>query len=294
MIAAICGVFGELLNFLYNLFGQNYGFALIGFTLVVNLILLPLTLKQQKSTTMMQAIQPELTRLQEKYKNDKEKLNVELMKLYQNNNINPMSGCLPLLIQLPIILILYQVIIKPLSYMQGLTAAQIAELQNLVGSSGEAVMQVSLAADAAKLGAEKLATLSFEFTPIHFNFFGLDLGATPSISHPNLLWLIPILAGVTTYALTWLTTSQANAKKTEEQKKKEKDNPTATQMQTMNKIMPLITVWVAFTFAAGIGFYWIMNNIFKMIQQVVVNQLLKKEGPVVIDATKDTKKKKKK
>ena len=73
MIQGICGLFGSLLNFLYNLFGQNYGFAIIGFTLVINIILLPLTLKQQKSTADMQLIQPELTALQAKYKNDKEK-----------------------------------------------------------------------------------------------------------------------------------------------------------------------------------------------------------------------------
>lgn len=293
MIAAICGLFGDLLNFLYELFGENYGFALIGFTLIVNLLLLPLTLKQQKSTTMMQSIQPELTRLQEKYKNDKEKLNTEMMKLYQNNNINPMSGCLPLLIQLPIILILYQVIIKPLTYMQGLTADQIAKLRELVGATGSNVMEVDLAAQAAKLG-EKMPDF---FTPINFDFFGLDLGAVPSISQPSLLWLIPILAGVTTYALSWLTMRQAEAKKTEEQKKREKDNPTANQMQTMNKIMPLITVWFTFTFAAGIGFYWIMNNIFKMIQQLVVNNMLKTESPLVVESAaggSHNKKKKKK
>lgn len=289
MIAAICGIFGDLLNFLYNLFGQNYGIALIGFTLIVNLLLLPLTLKQQKSTTMMQAIQPELTRLQEKYKNDKEKLNMEMMKLYQNNNINPMSGCLPLLIQLPIILILYQVIIKPLSYMQGLTADQISKLRELVGA-GNTVMEVDLAAKAATLG-DKMPDF---FTPINFDFFGIDLGSIPSISQPSILWLIPILAGVTTYALSWLTMRQAEAKKTEEQKKREKNNPTANQMQTMNKIMPLITVWFTFTFAAGIGFYWIMNNIFKMIQQLIVNQLLKKESPLVIETSTNGKNKKKK
>ena len=289
MIAAICGLFGNLLNFLYELFGQNYGLALIGFTLIINIILLPLTLKQQKSTTMMQAIQPELTRLQDKYKNDKEKLNTEMMKLYQKNNINPMSGCLPLLIQLPIIFLLYQVLIKPLSYMQGLTSAQIATLRELVGAS-KTVMEVDLASKAAALG-DKMPDF---FTPINFDFFGFDLGAAPDFSHPSLLWVIPILAGVTTYALSWLTMRQADAKKTEEQRKREKENPTANQMQTMNKIMPLITVWFAFSCAAGIGLYWIMNNVFKMIQQVVVNCILSKQDSLVIETVSEEKKKKKK
>lgn len=288
-MADICGIFGNLLNFLYELLGENYGLALIGFTLIVNLILLPLTLKQQKSTAMMQAIQPELTRLQNKYKNDKEKLNTEMMKLYQKNNINPMGGCLPLLIQLPIIFLLYQVIIKPLSYMRGLTGEQIATLRELVGA-GKNVMEVDLASKAAALG-DKMPDF---FTPINFDFFGLDLGAAPNFSQPSALWLIPILAGVTTYALSWLTMKQADAKKTEEQKNKEKENPSSGQMQTMNKIMPLITVWFAFSFAAGIGFYWIMNNLFKMIQQVVVNKLLEKEDPLVIETNTSNKGKKKK
>lgn len=288
MIASICGLFGSLLNFLYNLFGQNYGWALIGFTLIVNIILLPLTLKQQKSTAEMQLIQPEIAKLQAKYKNDKEKLNTEMMKLYQKYNINPMSGCLPLLIQLPIILILYQVIIKPLSYMQGLTAAQLTELQTLVYGNADkttnVLSEVTLASDAAKLGTEKLSELSFTFTNINFNFFGLDLGATPSFSHPGILWIIPILAGVTTYLLSWYTMRQTNAKKDKDDKKKE-ENPTANQMQTMNKIMPLMTVYFAFTFAAGIGFYWIMNNVFRFLQQMVITKIItsKKDASLPVE-----------
>ena len=298
MIQGICGLFGSLLNFLYNLFGQNYGFAIIGFTLVINIILLPLTLKQQKSTADMQLIQPELTALQAKYKNDKEKLNAEMMKLYQKHNVNPASGCLPLLIQLPIILILYQVIIKPLSYMLGYTAEQLKELTTLVyGAEHTApvLSEVTLAADAAKLGAEKLSELSFDFTTLNLNFFGFDLGATPSFSQPSILWLIPILAGVTTYMLSWYTMRQTTKSKGQDQKKTE--NTTANQMQTMNKIMPLITVYFAFTFAAGIGLYWIMNNVFRFLQQVVVNVMMEKKAasdPLVIEPEANNKKKKKK
>ena len=277
MFAPIYSFFGAILHFFYNLFG-NYGLALIGFTFVVNIVLLPLTWKQQKSTTKMQAIQPELTKIQEKYKNDKEKLNTEMMKLYQDNNINPMSGCLPLLIQLPIIFILYRIVYSPITHMLGYTAEQLAELQAKHPEITGAMAEVALA---AKSGL------------IDFNFFGLDLSLVPSIGTINWLWLIPIFAGITTYGLSWLTMRQAEAKKTEEQKKKEKDNPTASQMQTMNKIMPLITVWFAFTFSASIGLYWIMNNIFKMIQQLVVNQMLKKENSLVIDVNADKKKKKK-
>ena len=279
MFDIIYSFFGAILHFFYNFFG-NYGLAIIGFTFVVNVILLPLTWKQQKSTTKMQAIQPELTKIQEKYKNDKEKQSAEMMKLYQENNINPMGGCLPLLIQLPIIFILYRIVYSPITHMLGYSAEKLAEVQTKFPEIQGNMMEVALA---AKSGL------------INFDFFGLDLSRVPSISQISILWLIPILAGLSTYALSWLTLRQAEAKKTEEQKKKEKDNPAAGSMQTMNKIMPLMTVFFAFSFSASIGLYWIMNNIFKIIQQFIVNIMLEKElkNPLVIDANSNSGKKKK-
>lgn len=266
-------LFGAILKFFYELSG-NYGVAIILFTLAVNIILLPLTWKQQKSTTKMQSIQPELKKIQQKYKNDKEKLNMEMMKLYKDNDINPMGGCLPLLIQLPIIFILYQIVYRPLTYMLSMAPDVIEALKttyNLHDYSAEI----------------KIAALDPSIN-IDFNFLGLNLSETPSFSNFHWLWLIPALAGITTFALSWLTTKQSNARKTEKE-----ENSTADTMQTMTKIMPLITVWFAFNFPAGIGFYWIMNNLFKMIQQIAVNKILSKEDPLVIEQGGNKKKKKK-
>ena len=266
-------LFGAILKFFYELSG-NYGVAIILFTLAVNIILLPLTWKQQKSTTKMQSIQPELKKIQQKYKNDKEKLNMEMMKLYKDNDINPMGGCLPLLIQLPIIFILYQIVYRPITYMLSMAPDAIEALKttyNLHDYSAEI----------------KIAALDPSIN-IDFNFLGLNLSETPSFSNFHWLWLIPALAGITTFALSWLTTKQSNARKTEKE-----ENSTADTMQTMTKIMPLITVWFAFNFPAGIGFYWIMNNLFKMIQQIAVNKILSKEDPLVIEQGGNKKKKKK-
>ena len=185
-----------------------------------------------------------------------------MMKLYKDNDINPMGGCLPLLIQLPIIFILYRIIQKPVTY--------------ILGQPTEMINEIALAKEKG----------------INFDFLGLDLSNTPNFNAFSWLWLIPVLAGVTTFALSWLTTRQANSKKTEEQKRKEEENPTANTMQTMTKIMPLITVWIAFNFPAGLGFYWIMNNLFKMVQQVAVNMILSKEDPLVVEQGGNRKKKK--
>jgi YidC/Oxa1 family membrane protein insertase len=109
---------GALLRFIYEYLAfENYGLAIIIFTILTKLLLLPLTMKQMKSTSKMQELQPELQKLQKMYANNKEKLNEEMMKLYQKHNYNPASGCLPLLIQFPILIALYRVLIKPLTYM---------------------------------------------------------------------------------------------------------------------------------------------------------------------------------
>ena len=103
---------GAILAFLYSVI-PNYGFAIIGLTVLVRLALFPLTAKQARSMQKMQLIQPELKRLQAQYKNDRQKLNEEIMKFYKENKVNPMAGCLPLVLQMPIFFALYQVLIAP-------------------------------------------------------------------------------------------------------------------------------------------------------------------------------------
>jgi len=106
---------GYILHFIYGII-PNYGLSIIIFTLIVKFALVPLTIKQMKSTKEMSNIQPELKKLQEKYKNDKETLNVKQMELYKEHNINPFAGCLPLLIQMPIIIGLFSVLREPTQY----------------------------------------------------------------------------------------------------------------------------------------------------------------------------------
>src|ERR1051325_5149606 len=103
---------GAILAFLYSVI-PNYGVAIIGLTVVVRLLLFPLTAKQARSMQKMQQIQPELKRLQAQYKNDKQKLNEEIMKFYKENQVNPMAGCLPLVFQMPVFFALYRVLYQP-------------------------------------------------------------------------------------------------------------------------------------------------------------------------------------
>ncbi len=203
---------GWILNLFYQIIG-NYGFSIILFTVFIKLVLLPLDLKQKRSMAKTQKIQPLLMEIQKKYANDKEKQSQETMKLYQKYGINPMSGCLPMLIQLPIIFALYWVVRKPIAYMMGVSTADIWRIgeafnvwaaQNLssLPEKIQAIIPVTYE-KATKLNTFglneiQIAQLLFKnpeilnypsitswdrvLEPINFAFFGMDLSDIPNLN----------------------------------------------------------------------------------------------------------------
>lgn len=198
-----------------NLLVGNYGVAIILFTLLIKFALLPLTVKQQRSMMLTQKIQPLMNELQQKYANDKEKLNAETMKLYQKYKVNPMSGCLPLLIQLPILMALYWVVKKPVVYLMGFGEDEVWRIVSAVTEWSESNPD-GLKQFFTALGIEKMADLTdnsykmfgmyeiqiAEFIHSHpaimdshfitetgknydiidFNFIGLNLSNTPNLN----------------------------------------------------------------------------------------------------------------
>ena len=265
MFDIICIPLGWLLKYIYLLV-QNYGTSIILFTLITKFILFPLTLKQQKTMAQTQLIKPKLDALQKQYGDNREKFSEESMKLYKKYYICPFSGCLPMLIQLPIILALYYVIREPLTYIWGQSADVIAALIKEYGiTAAKGSEEIALTA--------KLAEQGKQFA-INYGFLGLDLSVTPEFKNPNFIWVIPALAGLT----TWLSSKLMNVatqKKDENPNKRpprpgEKDPNQTTN--TMMNIMPFMTVWFAFMLPAGVGLYWIASNIFQMGQQFVLNK----------------------
>lgn len=272
---------GYLFRFLYQML-NNYGWTLVAFTVITKLILLPLTIKQQKSMSKMQAIQPRLKELQKKYQYDQEKLNQETMKLYKENDVNPMGGCLPLLIQFPLLIALYNIIRNPLTYVMqlgqsGPSIAEIAEVMNAAGANVLANDQIGMAAKIGEYGsllAEKFGELNI--LNINFSFFGFDLSQTPSLTNLTLLSLIPVLAGLTTYLSSWLSNKLTG--QTTSQKNDDKQN----SMKMMTYLFPLMTVFFSVSLPAGLGFYWILSNIIQTVQQFVMHRMF---PPVPQDTT---------
>jgi len=273
---------GQFLFFIYNTIAfHNYGFAIIIFTILVKLILMPLTIKQYHSTAKMQTIQPQIQEVQKRYKDDKEKLNQELAKVYQENKVNPAGGCLPLLVQMPILLSLYRVITGPLKFMLNINSQQISQLASKMHgvNKNAGSIQINIINYFSKHKSE-LSSMNNVLKPnklLNMNFLGLHLGNKPSYHFADLfginsanylpLLIIPILAVVTTFISTKLAMSQT-AKRNDNVK-----NQNSLQ-NTMMYISPLITLMFSFQLPAGIALYWIVSNTFQIVLQLYISKFV--------------------
>lgn len=250
---------------------KNYGIALILFTLIVKLILLPFMYKQKKSMKKMNLVQAESQEIQKRYGKNKEKANEEISKLYQREGVNPMGSCLLSFITLPIMMALYYAVREPMTYMMGLADSTIQKIADTLGFAFDAssmTAQIQLAKEVND-NWDKVSQFAADgLCRIDFNFFGIDLSAIPHFTELNVLWLIPILSGVTALLSSLVM-----------QKMQKIQNPAAqnsgnaqlnSTMQTMLIIMPLMSVWIAFSFPASMGVYWIVNNVFTLVQELVL------------------------
>ncbi len=209
MINAIATPFGLFLRYIYD-FVNNYGWSIVIFTIIVKILLLPLTLKQSQSMKKMQELNPKLKEIQKKYAKDKQKMNEKTMELYKKENVNPAGGCLPLLIQFPVLIALFQVLREPQKYV---------------------------------FTPEVYATVEKSF------FWLKDLGS------PDSLYILPVLAAATTYYQSKMM-NNANAQ-----------NPT---QNTMTIVMPLMIGWFALKFPSGLALYWVLSNLFQIVQQYFI------------------------
>lgn len=256
---------GYILSAIYSLV-QNYGIAILIFTLVVKLLMMPLLAKQQKSMRQMQKVQPLLEKVQKKYANDKQKLQQETVRIYQENNVSPAGGCLPLLIQFPIIIGLYQVITKPLQYVLHLDVDVIKKIAEVLSMDVARTSQITIANAITENAALIQEKVGVTVEAINFDFFGLNLSLTPDLKYISWLWIIPILSAITSYVVAIISkqlsgnTSAANE-----------------QMKTMNIIMPLMSGYFCFIMPAGVGVYWVVSNIMQVLQQLILTAYYKRK-----------------
>ncbi len=306
---------GYIIDLIYRVV-ENYGLSIIIFTIIIKLLLLPLNIKSQKAMRKQQKIQPILAQLQKKYANDQQKLQQEMMKLYKDNDVSMAGGCLPMLIQLPVLIGLYRVIQAPIKYLLHVNitdAGVVDKINNIVALMSEKFPQEL--GSYATMGAEKLfknaqillATWSekvldaSEAWTVNFDFLGLNLSQVPSAGLSALtrgdfsqigtiaLLIIPALAVLT----TWLSTKQTQNMSGQSN---QSENEQAAQMgKTMTMMMPIMTGFFTISLPSGMGIYWIVSNILQMVQQNVLNKYFDSKGDdfVVKVRDKNTKKRKK-
>lgn len=280
---------GWIIRFCYSL-TNNYAIALLLFALLVKIILFPLGIKQQKNMVKQAKLKPREMAIRKKYagRNDQktqQKQQEEIMQLYKEENFNPMGGCLPLLIQLPILLSLYRVITQPLTYLCQFSKETITaiteRITSLTTAAGEQIAEAGIKASAYSAeitSITQMKELGFEnFTDIpgfaaevipNFELFGgLNLALTPSVTNISWLILIPIFTLVFTLLSTKIT------KKLSYQAPSTQDVANNSTMKIMEYSMPLLSTYITFTVPATIGLYWIYNNVFSILQQAILYKL---------------------
>ena len=261
-------ILGPLMALLYQLI-PNYAVTMIVFTVLVRVLLLPLAIKQQKSTAKMSVFQPEMQRIQEKYKNNKDKQSEELMKLQQEYGYNPMSGCLPMLLNLLVLFGVIEVVYRPVQYILGISSDVItAACQELgIATNNVTLMQSNLIAQ-IQSGAACSALSADQYAAIqNFNtsFLGFQMtGAAGFAITP--LAIFPILAAVTMFISFFIT-----------QKLSGMDNQMQGSMKVMMLIMNLMFVWFCFTAPVGFCLYYTASNICQIGQSFLTYKIYSPE-----------------
>ena len=286
----ICVPFAWLVRLFYNL-TNSYGVALILFTLVIKLIMLPFQMKSKKSMMRMSRVSGQMQDLQKRYAKNQAKFQEEMQKLYEEEGVNPMSGCLWSFLPLPILMALYSIIRQPITHFMMLSKDVLQTVVQSVADAGVdltniVMMDKATGAPALKDGLYQMAAygqinlvkavqemgLS---TPdgwfnVNYKFLGLDLTATPweYVKSFTFTWavigviLIPILAGLSQFVFSKLTM------KTQPQA----DAAGGASMKSMMYMMPLMSVYIAFIMPAALGVYWIAQSVFSLIQEAILNK----------------------
>ncbi|MBQ7475066.1 MAG: YidC/Oxa1 family membrane protein insertase [Clostridia bacterium] len=271
---------GYVIKFAYSLTG-NYLVSILLFALLIEILLSPLQIKQQKSSIKQAKLQPKVNAIRKKYAGrtdnvSKQKMQQETMDLYREEGFNPAGGCLPLLIQLPVILCVWKIITQPLKYLTGMSTDVISKLTTAAKSlnvnlgtysemglsnwlrGGSQFVQHS----AKELNID-LASLKLP----EFKLFGLDLSPNPSINPINWLVIIPILVFLAMWG------SMVIMKKFTYQPPEQADAQNRLSMKIMNLAMPALSTWFSFQMPAVVGVYWIFRNILSVAERFVITKI---------------------
>lgn len=271
----LCNIFGYLLNYIYT-FVKNYGLALIIFSLITKIIMIPLSIKQHKTLKKSGKIQKELREIQDKYSNDQERLAQETMSLYKRENMSPFSGCLSSILQIVLLLAMFFLVRDPLTYMLKVPQEKISEYENMINTKS-AYSEIEVIKE-----AKTNENIDID---LNMDFLGIDLSNVLISDFNNwTTYIIPILyvsSSILSIKLNSMTTQgKKDKKENKNEKDKDKDdeeNPMEQMNKSMRLMMPIMSVMIAVAVPLGLALYWLTNNILMIIEKLVLNKVYKDE-----------------
>lgn len=297
-MSTIASFFGYILNYIYN-FVQNYGLSIILFSIFLRLIMLPITIKQQRSMKKTQSIQGELNKIQVKYKNNPELLQQETMALYKRENVSPFSGCLGSILQLVIFLSVFYLVSRPLTYMKKVDPEIISKYQQEISESGQASNYQEIQVIELKSSEDDRVSLNMEF-------LGLNLSKVPMQNWQEIeVFIIPLLYVFTTFINMKISMDLSKKKEDDKEKKtkkevKEDDKEETVEDQldsmqemtkSMNYTLPIMSVAIALIAPLGLSLYWFVSNSLQLVERIIITKLLdndkiSKKGQKLLEGNK--------
>lgn len=298
MFNFFANIFGYLLNFIYNVV-NNYGLAMILFTLVIKLCMLPLSIKQQRTMKKTAKLQEKMKILQFKYKNDPEKLNQEMMSLYKEENMSPFSGCLSSILQLILLLSIFYMVRSPLTYMKHINTDSINTYVQQIKEDGKqesaAYPEIDVIREAEHLKNKNPEDENVQKIDINMEFLGLDLSKIPQQNLGDwTVYIIPVLYILSTFVSMKITTSMQDKKSKEGKDNKiiditekldntgkeetpaeEEYDAMAQTNKMMSWMMPIMSVSISLVAPLGLALYWLVNNIAMIAERLILNKIIK-------------------
>ena len=259
--------FGYVLNYIYNFVG-SYGWAIIIFTIILKSLMIPMTIKQQKTMKKNAKIQAQAKEIQDKYSNDKLRMNQELTDLYKNEKMS--LGCFSSIFQIIVILSIFFLVSKPLTYMKQIDSNIIKEYTTKIEEKTESKARYSEIAIINNFSSEN------EDLKINMNFLGLDLSDIPTENLGDIkVYIIPalyVITSILSMKLTTKSTNNLNEKDNKEKEEKKEDGMSQEEMMAdMNKnmsyIMPFMTVSIALIAPLGLALYWFVSNLLTIAER---------------------------
>lgn len=309
MIAFFANIFGYVLNFIYEIV-KNYGLAIIIFSILIKVLMIPLSIKQQKTMKKSTKIQKKLKEIQFKYKNNPEMLNQATMEVYKSENMSPFSGCLSAIVQIILLFAVFYLVRSPLTYMEKVNPDiinkyskivkennlstnsaypeieiireldNIKNLKNTENTNNEEQTTEENKTDLAEINNDKIDSLY-----INMDFLGLNLAQVPTRSSDWKAYIIPVLYVIVAIISMRITNPTNTNKKVAKENKDEKAlsnpedefDPMAQMNKNMNMMFPVMYLAVALIAPLGLALYWLMNSLLMIIERLILNKLLKDE-----------------